>query len=311
MKEVICNLCGQDDWEVRFWSTFADGEHLEVDAFRCTSAGYGSHPQIVQCRKCGHVYANPSWDPDELLAAYTAVEDETYLHERVGRERTFTKHLQSLERFAGHGEGRALLDVGAYIGVFVEVALAHGWDAIGVEPSEWAARVAGGKGLPVLEGTLDLGVLQERLFDVITLWDVIEHFDDPNQELEKVYALLKPGGFVAVHTMDIESLAAKMMGRRWPWLMDMHIHYFSRNTLAQLLRQCGFEIVWTGSQGRYLSLGYLTTRLAGLSKTLGRLSHRLVHAIGREDTTVPVNFGDLFTIYARRPQLGQNHTSLS
>ena len=89
------------------------------------------------------------------------------------------------------------------------------------------------------------------------------------ENLEKAYDLLKPGGFVAVHTMDIDSLAAKVMGRRWPWLMDMHIHYFSKRTLAEMLEAVGFEVVWIGAEGRYLSLGYLATRIGGISGLLG------------------------------------------
>ena len=160
MKNVACNLCGRDDWQVRFPATMNGAADLDVSAFRCTSAGYGHHPQIVQCRHCSYVYANPRWDPDELLGAYSAVEDDVYLQERQGRELTFQKHLQQLEKFVGTADGRSLLDIGAYIGVFVEVARASGWDAIGVEPSVWAVSVARAKGLPVFQGTQEAGELQ-------------------------------------------------------------------------------------------------------------------------------------------------------
>ena len=64
---------------------------------------------------------------------------------------TFTKHLKELQKVTGLGQGKKFLDVGAYIGVFVEVAREHGWDATGVEPSEWAAKLAQEQGLPVLD----------------------------------------------------------------------------------------------------------------------------------------------------------------
>lgn len=304
MNYVTCNLCGRDEWQVRYQTTLNGRGEREVDvaAFRCTSAGYGHHPQIVQCRHCGYVYANPRWEPDFLLDAYTAVEDETYVAEREGRELTFSKHLQALERITGPAGGRTLLDVGAYIGVFVEVARAAGWEAMGVEPSSWAVAEAQGRGLPVIAGTQDSPALAGRHFDVVTMWDVIEHVDDPAGELCKAYGLLRPGGVIAVHTMDIDSLAARLMGERWPWLMDMHIHYFSRQTLAQMLKQTGFEIISAGPQGRYLRLGYLASRVGGLNPFLGRVAGRVVNGLKLSEVAVPVNFGDLFTIYARRPE---------
>ncbi len=301
MISVCCNLCGGDDWRLRFPATIQTDDTLDVDAFRCTNPGYGHHPQIVECVQCGYVYANPRWEADELVGAYAAVEDDTYLAERAGRELTFRKHLQALEKITGPANGRRLLDVGAYIGVFVETAVSAGWDALGVEPSRWAAKVAQEHGLPVIEGTQNAPALADQRFDVVTMWDVIEHVDDPMRELRKSFDLLKPGGVLAVHTMDIESLAAKVMGPRWPWLMDMHIHYFSKRTLREMLEKVGFEVVWIGAQGRYLSLGYLATRVGGLNKGLGRLLESVFRVLKVDGAAAQVNFGDLITAYARRP----------
>lgn len=299
MITVNCNLCGRDDWQVRFPTT-SNGADPDVSAFRCTSSSYGRHAQIVECQHCGLVYANPRWSAEELIEAYTAVEDETYLVERAARERTFQHHLQALEEVVGPANGRSLLDIGAYIGVFVEVAAAAGWQAYGVEPSAWAAAEAQRRGLNVMAGTQDTPQLRGCRFDLVTMWDVIEHVADPSTELTKTRQLLKLGGWLAIHTMDVDSLAARLMGPRWPWLMDMHLYYFSQQTLAQLLRKTGFEVVWSGSQGRYLSLGYLATRVGGLNSLLGRLIGGIVHRLRAREVTVPVNFGDLFTIYARK-----------
>ncbi|HZD10055.1 MAG TPA: class I SAM-dependent methyltransferase [Candidatus Binatia bacterium] len=299
-RYVNCSLCGRDDWQVRFPETLNGSDALDLGAFRCTSSSYGQHPQIVQCRSCGYVYANPRWVSSELFEAYVAVQDETYVRERAGRELTFRRHLQSLHRFTGAPEGRRLLDVGAYIGVFVEVASAAGWRACGVEPSQWAVSVAQRRGLPVVQGTLESLGAEQGTLDVVTMWDVIEHVDDPPAELAQAYRLLKPGGVIAVHTMDVESLFARLMGRRWPWLMDMHIHYFSPRTLSQMLQKEGFEVLESGPQGRYLRLGYLASRLQGLNATAGGWLRQLIARAGLEKVAIPVNFGDLFTVFARR-----------
>ncbi len=67
MIDVICNLCGQNDYFVRFPATIQPNEQLEIDAFSCTSPGYGHHAQIVQCQNCGYVYANPRWSGEESI----------------------------------------------------------------------------------------------------------------------------------------------------------------------------------------------------------------------------------------------------
>jgi 2-polyprenyl-3-methyl-5-hydroxy-6-metoxy-1,4-benzoquinol methylase len=247
------------------------------------------------------VYANPRWSGNELLDAYREVEDEIYEAERAGRELTFAKHLAALQTVTGPAAGRRLLDVGAYTGVFVDVARVAGWDACGVEPSRWAVDVAKRRGLPIIEGTLTASELAGKRFDVVTMWDVIEHVPDPAVELGRAYSLLVPGGLLAVHTMDVDSLIARILGARWPWLMDMHIHYFSRRTLRQMLQKSGYEIIWDEVQGRYLRLGYLATRLSGLHPLLGWAAERVVQVLGIAGVAVPVNFGDLFTVYARRP----------
>lgn len=299
MIKVNCNLCGRDEYEVRFPAT-ADGNTLRVDAFRCTHSGYGHHPQIVECRHCGLVYANPRWSADDVMDAYSAVQDETYVEERLGRELTFRRHLRDMERVTGPAEGRALLDVGAYIGVFVEMAADAGWQAQGIEPSEWAAAEAQRRGLDVRVGTLDTVTLSEGSFDVITMWDVIEHLADPAAEIEKVRKLLRPGGWLVVHTMDIDAPLSRIAGRRWPWLMDMHLYYFSKGTLRRMLSEQGYNVVWDGAQGRYLSLGYLASRVAGMNAALGRLTQAMVNALGLRQSAILINFGDLRTFISQR-----------
>lgn len=299
MIKVNCNLCGRDEYSVRFPAT-ADGNVLRVDAFRCTHSGYGHHPQIVECRHCGLVYANPRWAADDVVSAYSAVEDNTYVEERLGRELTFRHHLRDMERITGPAAGRALLDVGAYIGVFVEMAADAGWQAQGVEPSEWAVAEAQRRGLDMRVGTLDSVDLAEESFDVITLWDVVEHLTDPAAELEKVRRLLRPGGWLVIHTMDIDSPLARIAGRRWPWLMDMHLYYFGKRTLRRMLSEHGYNVLWDGAQGRYLTLGYLASRVAGMNATLGRLAHALVGRLGLSHSAIPVNFGDLRTFISQR-----------
>ena len=303
LEKTPCNLCGSNDAVLLYRSTLPrqpDRPH-NVEALQCTNAGYGIHGPVVKCQRCGLVYINPRPNSSDVLHDYEDVVDELYVEERDGRVLTFQRHLRPLERIAGQPDGKRLLDVGCHIGVFVDVAQQHGWDAWGVEPSHWAAEQAQAAGLKVVNGTLATSGFPDASFDVITLWDVIEHVPNPKEELLQVHRLLKPRGVVVIHTIDIESPFARIMGHRWPWLMEMHLYYFSPRTLRRMVEDIGFEVIHSSPQGRYLRLGYLISRLQGYNRPLYRLLDAIVTRLNLRGIAVPINLGDLFTMYARKP----------
>jgi SAM-dependent methyltransferase len=302
-EDIPCNLCGARNAHLLYPSTLIDTS-LNAADFRCTSSAYGVHPPIVRCNVCGLVYANPRWDASLVNENYSVVEDPTYVEEREGRVLTFGRNLAPFENLvAANSSTRRLLDVGCHIGVMIELAQARGWDAWGVEPSVWASEQARARGLRVITGTLDHAAIPENYFDVVTMWDVIEHLTDPAAEIRNVQRLLKPGGIFAIHTIDIESLFARLMGPRWPWLMEMHLYYFSSRTLSKMLAQNGFQVIRSSAQGRYLRLGYFVTRLEPYSPRLYRASNAFVKRFNLGGVAIPVNFGDLFTLYARKVEI--------
>ncbi|MBN1873343.1 MAG: class I SAM-dependent methyltransferase [Anaerolineae bacterium] len=297
---VRCNLCGADNVRLRVSSTLKSGEPNDWQVYACTCGGYGTHGPIMQCQQCGLVYATPRRREQDVLELYETVEDALYIEEREGRILTFNTHLRKLESFTGAPNHRALLDVGAYLGVFVDVATRHGWDAWGVEPSKWAVTQARAQGLQMHLGTLEQTKLPANSFSVVTMWDVIEHLPNPLRTLHEAARVLEPQGWLVVHTMDIESVFARLMGKRWPWLMEMHLYYFSRRTLTAMLEKAGFEVAWVGTQGRYLRAGYLASRVTALIPTIGRPLEHLITALKLRKVPVRVNLGDLFTVYARK-----------
>lgn len=305
-EHTRCNLCGGDDYRLFIPSTLerdlAPDSGGDWRAYACTSGGYGRHGPIVKCQHCGFVYATPRPQNHAVIDIYSAVEDPLYQQERAGRILTFEHHLQPLEAFTGPPAGRRLLDVGAYTGVFVEIAARHGWDAWGIEPSQWAVQQAQAQGLQMLQGALEATDLPPESYAVVTLWDVIEHVTDPLGTLQAAWRALQPGGALAVHTMDLHSPFARLMGRRWPWFMEMHLGYFSRQTMAAFLEKAGFEVLWMGAQGRYLQAGYLASRVTALAPLLGRPLEWGVQRLHLEQQPLRINLGDLFTTYARKPR---------
>ena len=307
LQWVPCNFCGAMDAAPLYSGTIdLAANHLDpTQVFACTSSLYGRYGPVVRCRQCDLVYLNPRLSADTVESAYEEVADTLYAQERAGRVHTFARALDELERVDRATPDHAatpgrLLDVGCHIGVFLELAVARGWAAEGVEPSHWACAYARDRGLRVACGTLRGRQFPSAAFDVVTLWDVVEHFPDPAAELHEVQRLLRPDGLVALTTMNVDSPVARLLGPRWPWLMQMHLYYFSVRTLRALLERCGFRVVAVTPHRRSVSLSYLFSRAEAWSLSLAWLLQASAQYLGVAERLVPVDLGDLFTMYARR-----------
>jgi SAM-dependent methyltransferase len=298
---VKCPLCGTDDFKLRFAARRGSGEAAAAQRYCCTSPFLASYGDIVQCNRCRMLFSNPQPAPAEIYKRYREVVDPLYLEESAAREKTFARQLRRLQRFTAP-PGR-LLDVGCYTGVFLRLAAAAGWQVTGLELSAWAAAIARRAGVgAVVECELEKAGLEPGSFDVVTFWDVVEHLSDPLAVLRQVHGLLKPGGVVALSTHLVDSAAARLAGRRYPFFMDMHLAHFSRPTLKRLLRESGFAIVAWQRHRRVLHLGYLLERLASLlpgpalQRGCGWLARRPLLG-GR---FVAVGFMGLADVYARK-----------
>jgi hypothetical protein len=112
--------------------------------------------------------------------------------------------------------------------------------------------------------------------------------------------LLEPGGILCFTTVNIGGFGAKMLRGRWPWLMRMHLHYFTRKSLKTILEHVGFEVLRLTTQPKVLKLGYLLERSRGM---LGPLAAGGLWAARRfhiADYSVRVNFADILLLVARK-----------
>jgi 2-polyprenyl-3-methyl-5-hydroxy-6-metoxy-1,4-benzoquinol methylase len=136
-----------------------------------------------------------------------------------------------------------LLDVGCAYGWFGEVARERGWDVAGVEAAEEPASAARNAGLDVVTGTLENVAYPEARFDVVTLWDVLEHVPDIDGFLNEVRRVLKPGGLLALQSPNIRSVMARQAGADWSWLLlPHHVWHFTPSAMKATLERRGFAV---------------------------------------------------------------------
>jgi SAM-dependent methyltransferase len=224
-----CDLCGASsaDHPVVFWK---------------------HNTPVVRCRSCGLLYSNPRWLTKHLFGYY----DESYLQEyKRTIQETSTDPVENrlrwqpfLDILSSARQANRLLDVGCATGEFMLVAKANGWEAYGVEPGVPAAEVAKqSTGCQVHAGTLDTAPYPDGWFDVVTLWDVIEHVQSPSQYFADVARLVRPGGLVGITTPNIRSVSYWALGPHWSVVgPNGHIYYFAPGTLKRLLEKSGFSL---------------------------------------------------------------------
>jgi hypothetical protein len=173
------------------------------------------------------------------------------------------------------GAGRSL-DVGCAVGAMVKAAQDCGWTAVGYERSQWAARY--GKehlGVEIVTGDGQSDPFEPLSFDLITMWDVVEHLEHPREIMGLASRWLKAGGWLAVNTVDGGSWGARLAGQQWRHLgPPRHLQYFTRQSLRHLLGAAGFQIKRQRSNGVFLEA---RARQHGLGPVAGFIEAGVTH----------------------------------
>jgi SAM-dependent methyltransferase len=298
LEDVPCFLCGADEYDVVYEAHYDRAKDVDlVQKFRA-SGDELLIDRLVRCRRCGFKYVSPRLRGDLILGSYTEGDDPNYVSQLQARERTFAAALEEIER-ASSGPGR-LLDIGTAAGAFVAAAASRGWQAEGCEPNRWLAEWGSRHyGICIRQGSVFEQPYEEGSFDVITLWDVIEHTLNPRQMLERCRALLRPGGILVVNYPDIGSWIARALGRRWLFLTSVHLYYFDRTTMRRMLDTTGFTVMNVRPHVQRLELDYILFRGSVLSAALSSAARAIVRPLGLSRAQVPYWLGQTFVL-ARR-----------
>ncbi len=265
-KTVVCPVCESRTFAVVREGSFPEelSEAFLSQIYR-SSSDSALFEQVVRCTDCEAVYLNPRLNPERIVGSYAEGEDESFIAQDASRLRTFEK---ALKRFARDytlplTNKTKVLDIGCAGGAFLLAAENLGLEAVGIEPNRWMCDYARTKhGLDARPGVLADHHFASGTFDLITLWDVIEHVPDPSFELKEISRILKPGGLLVVNYPDYRSLPARLLGKKWPFWLSVHLTYYTPKTIQRHLAHFGFEIESIQSHWQTLELGYVLHRAA-------------------------------------------------
>jgi 2-polyprenyl-3-methyl-5-hydroxy-6-metoxy-1,4-benzoquinol methylase len=248
---LLCNLCGN-----------------ATNTPYCPENGRG----LLQCNQCGLVYVGQRPSAQELYALY----GETYFHNDqsgevgysnyIGDEanirKTAHRRLKFVEQFIPQ-KGR-LLDVGCAMGFVLDVAHERGWQVAGLDVSQFATEYVQKR---FGHTAYNVGVTEldkpDGTYDMITMYDVIEHVPDPKANMQKIAQLLRKGGIYELATPDVGSVPAWLTGKQWIGykMEDEHVYYFSVDTLTKMLNDAGFDVIHVRHVGKYVTMRLFLDRL--------------------------------------------------
>ena len=214
----------------------ACGSTASTPAMR-PSRGY----PIRRCGGCGTVYTDARRAPpaSALYPPFDQSAGRGAIRRALG---LFLVRRASIASRAA-GRGRRLLDYGCGSGGFAAAMAARGFDAVGLEPFSLGAA-AEGPNLRLLRGPLEEYADILGHFDVITLWHVLEHLDDPVGVLSRLGLLLAEGGAMVVSVPNLSSWQRRLFGPGWFHLdPPRHLAHYDRGSLARVLRAAGLEVV--------------------------------------------------------------------
>lgn len=212
MKKINCNLCGSDNEKELFYKN-----------------GY----RIVQFKNCGLVFVDPQPEKEEILQFYKEHQKfymARYTKKVKSKLRDARREVKRIKRIMGK-RSISLLDIGC--GFLLKKD--NGWNVLGIDICEREIEYARREFSVEAEVRNFPGSnLPKENFDVITMFDLIEHLTDPLKGLKECFALLNDKGILIIGTPDFGHYKAKKEGKNWGYLKPPeHLFYFSLQTLKK------------------------------------------------------------------------------
>lgn len=302
-ETILCPLCGSSDYAVICQAHYpADWDKEKIMEIYFSSSDHKLSDQLVKCKECGLVYINPRILPALIIKSYSNAVDPRFVQQNPHRIRSFSSQFRKLIKKMNITPDRKkkVLDIGCAGGAFPKAANDLGFTVTGIEPSKWMCEFAQAEyGLDIRPGTIFDQDFQKGSFDIITLWDVLEHLPSPAAVLEECHKYLHDDGFLVLTYPDYGSWVARILGKNWPFLLSVHLTYYTRKTIQKQLSQTGYVTVWLKPYWQTLQLDYLLERASRYFSILKPFSW-FVKASGL--SKIPCKYYMAQTIAAARKQ---------
>lgn len=252
--------------------------------------------EVLRCGSCrlGFVSNPPdAATQEENYSADYYVGDRGYADyekEKVALQSNFKRRVDDLRR---HSVGGQLLEIGCAYGFFLELAKQY-WTVTGIDVSQAAVSYARDHlHLQAFRSGVEDFPLTSSAYDVVAMWDAIEHFRDPFLAVEKIAHALKPGGLLALTTGNLDAWLARLQRTRWRLFHPLHLYYFTPASIRQLLAKYDLEVLHLSHEGNDRSLRQM-------AQALGEGFARRVERMPFANVCFRINLFDIMFVLARK-----------
>lgn len=218
------------------------GNNLHKTCLICSSKnisalkGYEKH-HLVKCSSCKFVFSQAIPTSEELQNHYKGYGRNDYLSPI-----TVKRYHELLDKMEPYRKTNRLIDVGCGIGYFLEVAKERGWEVYGTEFTNEAVEICRNKGITMHKGPLNPENFEGLDFDIVTSFEVIEHINNPLEELTYFNQLLRKGGLVYVTTPNFNSLLRYKLKEKYNVITyPEHLSYYTPKTIKSVFESNGFK----------------------------------------------------------------------
>jgi 2-polyprenyl-3-methyl-5-hydroxy-6-metoxy-1,4-benzoquinol methylase len=208
---------------------------------------------LIKCIDCELLITSPRPSNTQLDKYYTSpaytshistaknILDKVYL-----RARSFTLKwkLSLIEEHAPASQEKTLFDFGCGTGEFLKAAKSNGWLTTGMEPSLFARQQSDPAIRPHVRASIKDVINDNKRFQVITLWHVLEHVEDLNLTLQELKQLLIQSGTIFIAVPNHTSWDAKHYKQHWAGFdVPRHFWHFSMKSMTRLLEKNALTVV--------------------------------------------------------------------
>jgi len=187
------------------------------------------------------VYISPRLTSKEISDIYKIGYDSKSSHKPPPFD--YSMFLSFFNRAKKYKKNNSFLDIGCFRGDFLFGAKEFGWNVYGTEISKEAVDY--GKenyDLDIHLGSLLDANFENDYFDVVTLFDVLEHLTNPNKYLAEIFRILRPGGLLYLDTPNFNSINRFILKEKWSVFFPWHLYYFTSSTLKSICSQNNLEV---------------------------------------------------------------------
>ena len=232
-----CPLCQSSAIKKRFACVdeFATGEQFDI--FECTACGLAFTQNVPDEKEIDRYYESPTYISHSNTSK--GIVNRVY---HIVRRIMLQKKARKVEKLTGLKSGK-LLDYGAGTGHFARLMETRGWSVTAIEKNgkarELALKEFGFEMLPVEA----LSIIKDKELDVVTMWHVMEHIQEPDRMWDELHRILGDKGIAIIAVPNSASYDALKYKEHWAaYDVPRHLWHFTPSTIAQWGEKHGFVL---------------------------------------------------------------------